>query len=125
MPEYASRVADSNARWIPHPNFKHDQKQIPMPKVTTDAAMTSEMIAILRETMAKSHASGQTKRGAHAKSHGLLKAQFVVHDDIPNELKVGFFREPKDYAALIRSSGIRSSWCSSLSFPATVRYSRR
>ena len=49
-----------------------------MPKVTTDAAMTSEMIAILRETMAKSHASGQTKRGAHAKSHGLLKAQFVV-----------------------------------------------
>jgi hypothetical protein len=51
-----------------------------MPKVSTDAEMTREMIDILRETMVKSHSPGQTKRGAHAKSHGLLKAQFVIHD---------------------------------------------
>jgi hypothetical protein len=75
-----------------------------MPKVATDAEMTSEMIAILRETMAKNHASGQTKRGAHAKSHGLLKAQFVVLDGIPSEHKVGIFREPKIFPALIRLS---------------------
>ena len=80
-----------------------------MSKVITDAEMTIEMIALLREAMAKSHASGQTKRGAHAKSHGLLKAQFVVHDGIPSTLKVGIFREPKSYAALIRLSNASAS----------------
>ena len=79
MPEYASRVADSNAQWIPHPNFKHDQKQIPMSKVVTDAAMTREMIGILLENMAKSYASGQTNNATWnsqvIQGHHLLRDQ--------------------------------------------------
>ncbi|MEI7460373.1 MAG: hypothetical protein WCK15_13255 [Pirellula sp.] len=80
-----------------------------MLKTSTDAAMTREMISILRESMMKNRAAGETRRGAHAKSHGLLKAQFVVHDGIPSELKVGIFREPKSYAALIRLSNSSAS----------------
>ena len=85
------------------------QKKYPMLQSATDTEMTREMIGILRESMEKSHAAGDTRRGAHAKSHGLLKAQFVVHEGIPSELKVGIFREPKSYAALIRLSNSSAS----------------
>lgn len=75
----------------------------------TDSAMTREMIDILRDSMTKSNKAGKTKRGAHAKCHGLLKADFVVLENIPKELKVGIFSTPKVYPALIRLSNASAS----------------
>ena len=75
----------------------------------TDAAMTEEMIAILRDSMASSYEAGKTRRGAHAKCHGLLKAEFVVHENIPSEMKVGIFGMPNIYPALIRLSNASAS----------------
>ncbi len=66
--------------------------------------MTLEMIELLRGSMARSYAAGKTKRGAHAKCDGLLKAEFVVLDSIPSEMKVGIFGMPNDYPVLIRLS---------------------
>jgi len=48
-------------------------------------------------------------RGQHPKMHGLVVADFVVDQAIPEPLKVGIFREPgKTYKALIRFSNARN-----------------
>ena len=44
------------------------------------------------------------ERGQHPKHHGFLVARFTVADNVPAELRVGLFREPKTYTAVIRFS---------------------
>jgi hypothetical protein len=44
------------------------------------------------------------KRDAHPKAHGLVTAQFIVLDDIPEQLRYGVFKAPRTFDALIRFS---------------------
>jgi mono/diheme cytochrome c family protein len=44
------------------------------------------------------------ERGQHPKHHGFLVAKFTVAENVPAELRVGLFREPKTYTAVIRFS---------------------
>jgi hypothetical protein len=43
-------------------------------------------------------------RGAHAKSHGLLKGELRIYDDLPEELRQGIARTAKTYPIIIRFS---------------------
>lgn len=43
-------------------------------------------------------------RDAHPKTHGLVSAEFIVLDGLPEELRYGIFAEPRTYDALIRFS---------------------
>lgn len=43
-------------------------------------------------------------RGAHAKSHGILKGELRVYDDLPEELRQGLFRTPRAYPVIVRYS---------------------
>lgn len=45
-----------------------------------------------------------TKRDAHAKTHGMVKAQLIVEAGLPEELSQGIFAEEKTYDALVRFS---------------------
>ena len=47
---------------------------------------------------------GRARRDAHPKSHGCVRAVFRVLDDLPAELRVGLFAEPRAYQAWIRFS---------------------
>ncbi len=49
-------------------------------------------------------ATGPTRRGQHAKGHGSVTAGFAVRPDLPEALRVGVFREPATFAALLRFS---------------------
>jgi Catalase len=44
------------------------------------------------------------RRAPHAKGHGCLSAEFIVHDNIAEELRVGLFSAPRSYRAWIRFS---------------------
>jgi hypothetical protein len=48
-----------------------------------------------------------TERGQHPKTHGFVVAKFTVREDLPEELRVGFLREPRSYTAVIRFSNTR------------------
>ena len=63
-----------------------------------------EMQSILQEKMGKDYPAGKTRRDAHPKSLGLVKASFNVLEDIPTELKQGIFAKPTEYKAWIRFS---------------------
>jgi hypothetical protein len=39
------------------------------------------------------------RRDAHAKMHGLVKAEFIIEPDLSEELKIGLFEEAKTYPA--------------------------
>jgi hypothetical protein len=47
---------------------------------------------------------GVMRRDAHPKMHGVVKAEFIVEPNLPPELRVGVFAEPKTYRAWIRFS---------------------
>ncbi|TDI95184.1 MAG: catalase [Caldithrix sp.] len=48
------------------------------------------------------------QRDAHPKQHGLVKAQFIVEDDLPTQLKIGIFKQPHSYKTWIRFSNQNS-----------------
>ncbi|HWE01558.1 MAG TPA: catalase family protein [Tepidisphaeraceae bacterium] len=43
-------------------------------------------------------------RSVHAKSHGLLRGQVTVHDNLPEPLRQGLFAAPATYPAILRLS---------------------
>ena len=70
----------------------------------TEDQMIENMALMLREKMAKDYPQGATKRDAHPKSLGLLKAEFTVMPNLPDDLRVGIFKEARAYLAFIRFS---------------------
>jgi hypothetical protein len=48
------------------------------------------------------------KRDQHPKHHGCVRATFTIADGLPDALKVGIFREPKTYDAVVRFSNARA-----------------
>jgi hypothetical protein len=59
---------------------------------------------LLRTQVSQTYPPGKTLRDAHPKQHGTVAAQFIVSDDLAPELRVGLFKEPGTYNALIRFS---------------------
>lgn len=45
-------------------------------------------------------------RDAHPKMHGLVKASFIVEPNLPEELRVGVFAEPKSWPTWVRFSNM-------------------
>lgn len=73
-------------------------------KTKSEDQYTKEIIDILKEKSKKDYEVGQTKREAHTKCIGLLKAHFIVMPNLPPHLRVGIFKTQKTYPALIRVS---------------------
>ncbi|WP_337177240.1 catalase family protein [Paludisphaera sp.] len=51
---------------------------------------------------------GAVARNQHAKHHGAVRATFAVADGLPEGLRVGIFREPRSYDAVLRFSNGRA-----------------
>jgi len=48
---------------------------------------------------------GGFERGGNTKTHGIVRAEFIVHDNLPSEFRQGIYAEPKSYRAWVRFSG--------------------
>ncbi len=48
---------------------------------------------------------GHFERGGNTKTHGIVCAEFIVRDDLPEHLRHGIFAEPKSFRAWVRFSG--------------------
>ncbi len=76
------------------------QESIPV----DESKYTENLVARLKAKIIKDNPTGIMCRDAHPKMHGLVKAEFIVESDLPPELKIGVFKEPKTYKAWIRFS---------------------
>jgi hypothetical protein len=48
---------------------------------------------------------GGFERGGNTKTHGIVRGEFIVHDNLPSELRHGIYAEPRSYRAWVRFSG--------------------
>jgi hypothetical protein len=69
-----------------------------------EAASTQSVANRLKARIVKDNPTGIMRRDAHPKMHGLVKAEFIVEPDLPPDLRIGVFKEPKTYPAWIRFS---------------------
>lgn len=69
-----------------------------------ELACTQDLAARLQAKIIKDNPGGIMRRDAHPKMHGVVKAEFTVEPDLPDELRVGIFCLPKTYQAWIRFS---------------------
>ena len=77
--------------------------------MSTEKSLILEMQSILQEKMEKDYKKGKTKRDAHPKCLGLLKANFKVMETIPKDLKIGIFKTAAVYKSWIRISNASGS----------------
>ncbi|MDP8162377.1 hypothetical protein QJU89_02390 [Pasteurella skyensis] len=75
----------------------------------SEQAMITEMTTVLKNKMEQDYQKGNTKRDAHPKTLGLLKAEFKVLDNLPVELQTDVFQAGKTYNSLIRVSNASGS----------------
>jgi len=69
-----------------------------------EAEMTQKLVDLLRGNIEKNYPAGQTRRDAHPKAHGCVKAELTVSPDLPEPLRVGVFQPGKSYPAWVRYS---------------------
>ena len=58
----------------------------------------------LKSDLEKTYQPGSTRRDAHPKNVACVKAEFKVEPLLPDELRIGVFKEPRVYPAYIRFS---------------------
>jgi hypothetical protein len=63
-----------------------------------------EKLQALHLKVHEGQATGPKLRGQHPKQHAGVWATFSVARDIPNEMRVGIFAQPRSYTALVRFS---------------------
>ena len=70
-----------------------------------EPAAIAEAAKLIADSLRKTYPEGQrpARRDAHAKAHGCVKASFAV-PELPENLRVGVFKEPRTYNAWIRYS---------------------
>jgi hypothetical protein len=63
------------------------------------------IIASFRTQMNDLWKPGGFERGGNTKTHGIVRAEFVVHQDLPENLRRGIYARPQTYRAWVRFSG--------------------
>lgn len=69
-----------------------------------EVGYVTKMISQIREQLRSMYTEGETKRQAHPKMHGLVRAKFRIEPGLPPEYLVGVFAKPGEYDCWIRYS---------------------
>ncbi len=48
---------------------------------------------------------GKFERGGNTKTHGIVRGEFIIHEDLPEKFRRGIYAEPRSFPAWIRFSG--------------------
>ena len=77
-------------------------KEYPHPEKEAETAQ--KIVSLMTGQMEKGFTSGKMLRDVHTKGHGCVRAEFTVRENLPDELRVGVFKEPRSFQAVIRFS---------------------
>ena len=70
-----------------------------------EEAHLQDIIDTFTAQMRKLWTPGHFERGGNTKTHGIVRAEFTVRDDLPEHMRRGIFAEPRTYPAWVRFSG--------------------
>ena len=77
-----------------------EEKPLPNEESYTDSIISS-----FEKQMRLLWQPGRMERGGNTKTHGIVRGEFIVHDNLPRELRHGIYAEPRTYRAWVRFSG--------------------
>jgi hypothetical protein len=70
-----------------------------------EEAYLDSIIASFQGQMKDLWRPGKFERGGNTKTHGIVRGEFIVHDNLPAKLRHGIYAEPRTYRAWVRFSG--------------------
>ena len=70
-----------------------------------EEAYVDSIIASFEKQLRDLWKPGLFERGGNTKTHGIVRGEFIVHDNLPPELRRGIYAEPRTYRAWVRFSG--------------------
>jgi hypothetical protein len=70
-----------------------------------EEAHLDDMIATMHRQMEGLWKPGGFQRGGNTKTHGIVRAELTVRDDLPEHLRRGIYATPRTYPAWVRFSG--------------------
>jgi len=77
-----------------------EEKPLPDEEIFLDS-----IISTFDKQMRKLWKPGGFERGGNTKTHGIVRGEFIVHDNLPKELRHGIYAQPHTYRAWVRFSG--------------------
>ena len=70
-----------------------------------EEACVDSIIKSFHEQMRGLWKPGGFERGGNTKTQGIVRAEFIVHSNLPTQLRHGIFAQPRRYPAWVRFSG--------------------
>jgi hypothetical protein len=70
-----------------------------------EESLVQAIITDMTAYMNDHYQPGTYERGGNTKTHGVVRAEFVVRDDLPARFRQGVFAEPRSFAAWVRFGG--------------------
>jgi hypothetical protein len=70
-----------------------------------EEAYLEDIIDTMRRQMEGLWKPGNFQRGGNTKTHGIVRAEFTVRDDLPENMRRGIYATPRTYPAWVRFSG--------------------
>ncbi len=77
-----------------------EERTLPKEQASLDSIVES-----FASYMRQNYRAGEYQRGGNTKTHGILRAEFIVRDDVPEHMRHGVFAAPRTYQAWVRFSG--------------------
>jgi hypothetical protein len=65
----------------------------------------NSIITSFGDYMRRTYRPGTFERGGNTKTHGIVRAEVTVRDDLPEHMRRGIFATPRTYPAYVRFSG--------------------
>jgi hypothetical protein len=85
----------------PNEGFKIAQER-PLP---LEDGFVDSIIETFRQQMSGLWKPGGFERGGNTKTHGIVRAEFIVHEGLEPKFRHGIFAEPRTYRAWVRFAG--------------------
>jgi len=70
-----------------------------------EEAFLDSIIADMAAYMRQHYASGEFQRAGNTKTHGIVRGELIVRDDVPLEWRRGVLAEPRTFRAWVRFAG--------------------
>ncbi|MGH7129360.1 MAG: hypothetical protein ACREIV_12380, partial [Planctomycetaceae bacterium] len=65
----------------------------------------NSIITSFGDYMRRTYRPGTFERGGNTKTHGIVRAEVVIRDDLPEHMRRGIFSTPRSFPAYVRYSG--------------------
>ncbi|HEY2815726.1 MAG TPA: catalase family protein [Casimicrobiaceae bacterium] len=108
-PAFDAVLRDPLARlttWLINRKRRNEGLRIAEEKpIPDEAAHMASIISSFQTQMRDLWKPGGFERGGNTKTHGIVRGEFIVHDDLAPNLRRGIFAEPRTYRAWVRFSG--------------------